>query len=90
MLLSLTLDVLQIIKSSTHFHSCIFSRYLLRAQVGRGDVISEATLVNALTNGWLSAAVLDVFEVRFRDYLLKTCNDESFHELSTRGGWLCC
>ncbi|XP_054709713.1 glyoxylate/hydroxypyruvate reductase A-like [Uloborus diversus] len=30
--------------------------------VGRGDVISEYELVHALSNEWISAAVLDVFE----------------------------
>lgn len=30
--------------------------------VGRGDVIDENSLLNALKNGWISAAVLDVFE----------------------------
>ena len=29
--------------------------------VGRGDVVSEATLLRALEQGWLSACVLDVF-----------------------------
>ena len=31
--------------------------------IGRGDVISESSLVNALNRGWLSGAILDVFEV---------------------------
>ena len=30
--------------------------------IGRGDVIDEASLVRALTEGWLAGAVLDVFE----------------------------
>ncbi|OWZ05787.1 Glyoxylate/hydroxypyruvate reductase A [Phytophthora megakarya] len=30
--------------------------------IGRGDVISEKTIINALNKGWLSRAVLDVFE----------------------------
>ncbi|XP_070546764.1 glyoxylate/hydroxypyruvate reductase A-like [Ptychodera flava] len=30
--------------------------------VGRGDVISEESILNALSQGWLSAAILDVFE----------------------------
>merc|ERR1711944_66409 len=31
--------------------------------VGRGDVINEASLLAALDNVWISAAILDVFEV---------------------------
>ena len=31
--------------------------------VGRGDVISEASLLQALDKKWLSAAILDVFEI---------------------------
>jgi phosphoglycerate dehydrogenase-like enzyme len=31
--------------------------------VGRGDVISEDSLLNALDNKWISAAILDVFEI---------------------------
>eukprot|EP00746_Dinoflagellata_sp_MGD_P126047 gnl/MRDRNA2_/MRDRNA2_60975_c0_seq1.p1 gnl/MRDRNA2_/MRDRNA2_60975_c0~~gnl/MRDRNA2_/MRDRNA2_60975_c0_seq1.p1 ORF type:complete len:364 (+),score=62.41 gnl/MRDRNA2_/MRDRNA2_60975_c0_seq1:97-1188(+) len=31
--------------------------------VGRGDVLSEASLLSALDNGWISGAILDVFEV---------------------------
>jgi len=31
--------------------------------VGRGDVISEKSLIHALDNDWISAAILDVFEV---------------------------
>ena len=31
--------------------------------VGRGDIISEDSLLNALDNRWISAAVLDVFAV---------------------------
>lgn len=31
--------------------------------IGRGDVISEEDLIKALDAGWLSAAILDVFEV---------------------------
>ena len=31
--------------------------------VGRGDVMSEADILNALTKGWLTAAVLDVFPI---------------------------
>ncbi|XP_035658158.1 glyoxylate/hydroxypyruvate reductase A-like [Branchiostoma floridae] len=30
--------------------------------VGRGDVISEETIVNAIQSGWISHAILDVFE----------------------------
>ena len=30
--------------------------------IGRGDVIDEASLVRAVTEGWLAGAVLDVFE----------------------------
>lgn len=30
--------------------------------IGRGSVIREEDLVNALHSGWLSAAILDVFE----------------------------
>jgi phosphoglycerate dehydrogenase-like enzyme len=30
--------------------------------IGRGTVIKEKDLVNALSRGWLSAAILDVFE----------------------------
>lgn len=30
--------------------------------IGRGDVIDEASLVNALKTGWISGAILDVFE----------------------------
>ncbi|KAL7524281.1 hypothetical protein ACHAWF_000889 [Thalassiosira exigua] len=30
--------------------------------VGRGDVINEQSLLNALDNNWVSAAILDVFE----------------------------
>ena len=31
--------------------------------VGRGDVIDEKSLVQALNQGWISGAILDVFEV---------------------------
>jgi phosphoglycerate dehydrogenase-like enzyme len=31
--------------------------------VGRGDVINEESLLNALDNRWISAAILDVFAV---------------------------
>lgn len=31
--------------------------------VGRGDVIDEKSLIHALNEGWLSGAILDVFEV---------------------------
>ena len=31
--------------------------------VGRGDIIDENSLVNALNQGWISGAILDVFEV---------------------------
>ena len=31
--------------------------------LGRGDIISEPDIVNALDVGWLSAAHLDVFDV---------------------------
>ena len=31
--------------------------------VGRGDVVSEASLINALDNGYLCSAILDVFAV---------------------------
>lgn len=31
--------------------------------VGRGSLISESEIVNALTNKWISAAILDVFEI---------------------------
>lgn len=31
--------------------------------IGRGDVISVEDLIKALDSGWLSAAILDVFEV---------------------------
>ncbi|XP_069703492.1 glyoxylate/hydroxypyruvate reductase A-like isoform X2 [Periplaneta americana] len=31
--------------------------------IGRGSVVREEDLVNALNNGWLSAAILDVFEM---------------------------
>ena len=31
--------------------------------VGRGDVINEESLLNALYNRWISAAILDVFAV---------------------------
>lgn len=30
--------------------------------IGRGTVIKEKDLINALSRGWLSAAILDVFE----------------------------
>jgi phosphoglycerate dehydrogenase-like enzyme len=30
--------------------------------IGRGTIIKEEDLVNALSKGWLSAAILDVFE----------------------------
>ena len=30
--------------------------------IGRGDVIDETSLVNALQKGWISGAILDVFE----------------------------
>lgn len=30
--------------------------------IGRGTVIKEEDLINALNKGWLSAAILDVFE----------------------------
>ncbi|CAH1776215.1 unnamed protein product, partial [Owenia fusiformis] len=30
--------------------------------VGRGDIVDEAGIINALDNGWLSGAVLDVFD----------------------------
>lgn len=30
--------------------------------VGRGDIIDEASLVNAIQKGWISGAILDVFE----------------------------
>jgi phosphoglycerate dehydrogenase-like enzyme len=30
--------------------------------VGRGDVIGEASLIHALDEGYISAAILDVFE----------------------------
>ncbi|XP_019629904.1 PREDICTED: uncharacterized protein LOC109474138 [Branchiostoma belcheri] len=30
--------------------------------IGRGDVISEETIVNAIQSGWISHAILDVFE----------------------------
>jgi phosphoglycerate dehydrogenase-like enzyme len=39
------------------------SRAPLLINVGRGDVASESDLVEALDRGWISAAVLDVFEV---------------------------
>lgn len=31
--------------------------------VGRGDIINETSILNALDNKWISAAILDVFEV---------------------------
>ncbi|XP_050406677.1 uncharacterized protein in proB 3'region isoform X2 [Patella vulgata] len=30
--------------------------------VGRGDIINEHSIINALRNGWISKAILDVFE----------------------------
>ena len=30
--------------------------------VGRGDIISETTLVHAITEGWLGGAILDVYD----------------------------
>ena len=30
--------------------------------VGRGDLVSEETIVKAIEEGWLSGAILDVFE----------------------------
>ena len=31
--------------------------------IGRGDVIDEKSLIHALNEGWISGAILDVFEV---------------------------
>ncbi|CAL1285890.1 unnamed protein product [Larinioides sclopetarius] len=31
--------------------------------IGRGDIIKESNIIKALNNGWISKAVLDVFEV---------------------------
>ena len=31
--------------------------------IGRGDIIDEKSLVHALNEGWISGAILDVFEV---------------------------
>jgi phosphoglycerate dehydrogenase-like enzyme len=31
--------------------------------IGRGDVIDEASILNAIRSEWISGAVLDVFEV---------------------------
>ncbi|XP_063866162.1 glyoxylate/hydroxypyruvate reductase A-like [Scylla paramamosain] len=38
------------------------SRRPVLVNVGRGDIISEADLLKALEEGWLSAAVLDCYE----------------------------
>lgn len=45
-------DVLEVCKS----------RQSVFINVGRGDVISEESLLKALKNGWIAGAVLDVFE----------------------------
>jgi hypothetical protein len=44
-----------ILKHSAQKHSVFIN-------IGRGTVIKEEDLVNALSKGWLSAAILDVFE----------------------------
>lgn len=41
----------------------IYRKDAVFINIGRGDVISEGDLITALDAGWVSAAILDVFEV---------------------------
>ncbi|XP_046553641.1 glyoxylate/hydroxypyruvate reductase A-like [Haliotis rubra] len=41
--------------------ACCAQRKSVLINVGRGDIIDEDSLINALNQGWLSGAVLDVF-----------------------------
>lgn len=41
--------------------NCIEKKSVL-INIGRGSIIKESDLINALENNWISGAILDVFE----------------------------
>ena len=62
--------IVSVLPSTPETRGLLNDDALLRAEkcpvflnVGRGDVISEASLLQALEKKWLSAAILDVFEI---------------------------